>query len=117
MSEGLQGKIKRLSEIPNINPLNTNTLKAFYTLRTLKTRDCKIKLLGVLNYFRAVQRQLTFDMKEFYSRERSLGETSEKDRNNPYFGKNTNGKPFAATAGNSEPGSLFASHIERNLDT
>ena len=94
-----------------------NTLKGFYTLRLIKTRDSKIKLLSVLNYFRAIQRLLTLDMKEFYSRERSLGETSEKDRNNPYFGKDAKGKPFASTAGNSEPGSIFANHIGRNLDT
>jgi hypothetical protein len=46
----------------------------------VKTRDVKIKLLGVMNYFRAVQRLLTLDLKEFYSRERSLPETSELDQ-------------------------------------
>jgi hypothetical protein len=56
-------------------------------------------------------------MKEFYSRERSLGETNEKDRSNPYFGKDATGKSFKTTAGNSEPGSIFANHINRNLDT
>lgn len=82
----------------------------------MKTRDTKIKLLSVLNYFRAIQRLLTFDMKEFYSRERSLGETSEKDRNNPYFGKDAKGRTFASTAGNADPGSIFATHIGRDLD-
>jgi hypothetical protein len=45
MTEQLQNKIRKLADIPNVNPINENTLKAFYTLRVIKTRDAKIKLL------------------------------------------------------------------------
>ena len=51
--------------------------KCFYTLRHTKTRDIKIKLLHVVNYFRAVQRILAFEVKEYFTREKCLGARSE----------------------------------------
>jgi hypothetical protein len=36
------------------DPLPTNLIKSYYTLRYLRTRDFKIKLLHTLNFFRSV---------------------------------------------------------------
>jgi hypothetical protein len=106
-----------LKEIPDVNPLNINTLKAFYSLRLIKTRDTKVKLLGVLNYFRGIQRILTFDLKEFHTRERSLGEFSELDQIKPYFGYNKQQDyEFSKRAGMPVPGSIYQNHIDRDLD-
>ena len=67
--------------------------KAFYTLRLIKTRDIKIQMLSVLNYFRAIQRILALDVREFMTREKGLGDFS--NILDPHFGKNGEGKSIA----------------------
>ena len=42
-------------------------------LRLLKSRGLKAKLLHTLNYFRAVQKRLAFDVGEIFTREKVLG--------------------------------------------
>ena len=51
----------------------THLLNSYYLLRHMRTRDIKIKLLSTLNYFRAVQKRLTLDMREFATRDRVMG--------------------------------------------
>lgn len=46
--------MKRYSDIQNVDPLNQVIVRNLYTLRVLKTRECKIKLLSIVNYFRAI---------------------------------------------------------------
>jgi len=72
-----------------VDPLPLNLTKAFYTLRLLKTRDIKIKMLHVLNYFRAIQRILALDVRENMTREKGLGDYS--NIIDPHFGKNGDG--------------------------
>jgi hypothetical protein len=49
-------------------------INAFYNLRHMKARDYKIKLLYCLNYFRAIQKRMMLDLKEFGTRERIYGD-------------------------------------------
>ncbi|CDW75700.1 UNKNOWN [Stylonychia lemnae] len=44
-------------------------IQSMYTLRHMKIRDTKTKLLYALNFFRAVQKRLTLDLREFVGRE------------------------------------------------
>jgi hypothetical protein len=59
--------------LQGVDPLKHHLIKAFYTLRLLKSRDTKAKMIQVLNYFRGVQRRLAHDVREFFTRERALG--------------------------------------------
>ena len=59
-----------------IEPMPAHIIKAYYTLRLLKSRDYKIRLLHVLNYFRSIQKRLAFDVSEFYTREKANGDVS-----------------------------------------
>lgn len=95
--------------------LNLNLTKSFYTLRLLKTRDLKIKLLHVVNYFRAVQRILAMDLKEFVTREKSLGD--QPDTIGPHFGKDSNGVLLSKKASPNGPGMIFQTHVQRDLDS
>ena len=45
-------------------------LTCFYTLRFIRSRDNKTKILYTLNYYRAIQKRLALDLREFGSRER-----------------------------------------------
>ena len=45
-------------------------LVSFFTLRYMKTRDNKTKILYALNFCRAVQKRLCLDLREFGTRER-----------------------------------------------
>lgn len=45
-------------------------LVSYYTLRYMKSRDCKIKIMYALNFCRAVQKRLSLDLREFGTRER-----------------------------------------------
>jgi hypothetical protein len=67
-----EGKAKSLEfEIePLIEPIPVHIVNGFYTLRYLKSRDYKSKLLNALNYYREIQRRLTCDMIEMGSRDR-----------------------------------------------
>ena len=76
-----------------MDPLNQAVVRNYYTLRLLKTRECKIKLMSITNYFRAVQRILALDLKEFVTREKAIGE--QKDVIEPHFGKDSDGRPLA----------------------
>ena len=57
----------------SVDPLKQHLIKSFYTLRLLKCRDTKAKMIQALNYFRGVQRRLAHDVREFFTRERALG--------------------------------------------
>jgi hypothetical protein len=56
-----------------IDPLKQHLIKSHYTLRYLKTRGLKVKMIQAVNFFRAVQKRLAFDVREFATRERALG--------------------------------------------
>ena len=71
--------------------------KNYYMLRILETRKNKIKLLQVVNYFRAVQRMLALDLKEHVTREKAVGEM--KDVIEPHYGKKGDGIPISRSAG------------------
>jgi hypothetical protein len=43
-------------------------------LDTLQAREYKIKLMHTLNTFRSIQRRLTFDLREFGTRDRVVGD-------------------------------------------
>ena len=45
-------------------------LVSYYTLRYMKSRDCKIKILYALNFCRALQKRMRLDLREFGTRER-----------------------------------------------
>ncbi len=49
------------------DPIPSNLIKAYYTLRYLRSRDAKVRLLQTLNYFRSVQKRLALDLKEMFS--------------------------------------------------
>ncbi len=50
--------------------LPSHLLTSYYTLRFINSRDCKTKLLYSLNYYRAIQKRLALDLREFATRER-----------------------------------------------
>ena len=113
-TEATINQMKRYSEIQNVDPLNQTIVRNFYTLRLLKTRGCKIKLLSLVNYFRAIQRTLALDLKEFVTREKAVGES--KDRIEPHFGTDGNGRALSKQAAQSGPGKIFSLHLKRKLD-
>ena len=59
-------KDKTSSQISEFEPviLNSNNIKSFYTLKLLKSRELKFKLLGILNVFRSVERRLNMDIQD-----------------------------------------------------
>jgi hypothetical protein len=74
-------------------------------------------MLQTLNYFRAVQKRLAFDVREFYSRERALGgKHVEESLIGPQFGKDEAGNLKAKKGGTGGPGGINANRIERDLD-
>ena len=74
-------------------------------LRILETRKSKLKLLQYVNYFRAVQRVLALDLKQFVTREKALGD--KKDIIEPHYGKRGDGQPISREAGQKGPGMIF----------
>lgn len=52
------------------DPIPNNLIKAYYTMRYLRSRDCKVRLLHTLNYFRSVQKRMALDLKELFTRNR-----------------------------------------------
>lgn len=88
--------MRRYEHIQNIDQLNVSLVKNYYSLRLLKSRDYKHKLLSVINYFRAVQRILALDLKEHVTREKSLGE--KKDLIDPHYGRDGEGKSLSKQA-------------------
>jgi hypothetical protein len=67
-------------------------VKNYYIIRLLETRKNKLKLIQVVNYFRAVQRMLALDLKEYVTREKAIGD--QQDIIEPQFGTNSDGKPL-----------------------
>lgn len=45
-------------------------LVSFFTLRYMRSRDNKTKILYALNFCRAIQKRLSLDLREFGTRER-----------------------------------------------
>ena len=100
---------RRYENIQNIDQLNLSLVKNFYSLRMLKSREYKQKLLSVVNYFRAVQRILALDLKEHVTREKAIGE--KKDLLEPHFGRDSNDKPLSKHAPQTGPGKIFAVNL------
>ena len=89
-------------------------VKNYYSLRLIKSREYKQKLLSLVNYFRAVQRILAFDLKEHITREKSLGE--EKDLIEPHYGRDGENRQISKLASQTGPGKIFQININRKLD-
>jgi len=89
-------------------------IKNYYSLRLIKSREHKHRLLSVINYFRAVQRLLALDLKEHVTREKSLGE--EKDLVEPHYGRDGQGKHISKMASQTGPGKIFQINLNRKLD-
>jgi len=106
---------KKVAEAPNLDQLKPILLKSYYSLRLLKTRDVKIKLIHAVNYFRAIQRIIAFEMKSYVTRERAQCDFG--DLIEPQFGKNEDGLPLSATHGANGPGKIFINTASRELDT
>ena len=58
----------------SLRHLPHHLIHAYYILRHMKSRDYKTQLLYALNYFRAVQKRLMLDLREFGTRERIAGD-------------------------------------------
>jgi len=71
-------------------------------------------MLSVLNYFRAIQRILALDVREFMAREKGLGDFS--NILDPHFGKNGEGKNIAKQQPPSGPSEIFNSNLIREMD-
>ena len=56
--------------------LPSHLLSAYYTLRFIKSRDAKTKILYTLNYFRAIQKRIAIDLREFGTRDRIDGSST-----------------------------------------
>ena len=81
-----QAKIEEY--LQNLDPLKQNLVKSYYTLRLLKSRESKAKMIQALNYFRGVQKRLAHDVREFFTRERALGgQKLDEALIGPQFGK------------------------------
>ena len=101
----------------NIDPLKSHLVKSYYALRLLKTRGMKAKLLQALNYFRAVQKRLAFDVRQFFTRERALGgQLIEEAQIGPQFGHDEAGILKAKNGGSAGPGGINATRLARDLD-
>lgn len=107
-----------LSYLERIDPLRPELVKSYYKLRLLKKRRLKEKLLQAMNYFRAVQKRLAFDVREFYTRERALGGRDYEDSLiGPQFGHDASGNLRAKACTQSGPGHINVTRLQRDLDT
>ena len=96
-----------LNYLNRIDPLQTPLVESYYKLRLLRKRDLKERLLGVLNYFRSVQKRLAFDVREFYTRERALNGTDyEEALIGPQYGHDAAGNLRAKGSGAAGPGGI-----------
>lgn len=84
-------------------------------MRVIKTRDYKIQLLSVVNYFRAIQRILALDVREFMTREKAMGDKI--DMIEPHFGYTADGKEIIKTIQPQGPGNIFNTTVDMPLDT
>ena len=97
--------------------MKQHLVKSFYSLRLLKTRSIKAKMIQALNFFRGVQKRLAFEVREFASRERGLGgQLSEEALIGPQFGVDDLGNLKAKKADSQGPGRINANQIDRELD-
>jgi len=111
------GQAKVEEYLQGVDPLKQTLVKSYYTLRLLKSRETKAKMIQALNYFRAVQKRLAHDVREFYSRERALGgQKFEEALIGPQFGKDEHGNLKAKQCGTQGPGSINANRINRELE-
>ena len=67
-SKSLYFEIETLIE-PLIESIPVHIVKGLYMLRYMKVRDFKTKLLNTPNYFREIQKRLTWDMMEMNPRD------------------------------------------------
>ena len=73
-----QGKTEVYRPAPEPTSVSRAGLKAtpqhllvsYYTLRFMKSKDAKTRILYALNYFRAMQKRISLDLREFGTRER-----------------------------------------------
>ena len=100
------------------DPIPTHLIKSYYSLRYLKTKDYKIRLMKSLNFFRSVQKRLALDLKELFTRSKNPLVPADAEVIAPQFEKT----PFLQetklqldTSGG--PGNIFTSHAQRELDT
>ncbi len=96
LTDASKTHMRRYEHIQNIDQLQVSLVKNYYSLRLLKQREYKQKLLSTVNYFRAVQRLLALDLKEHVTREKGVGEKS--DVIEPHFGKDGDGKNLSKQA-------------------
>ncbi|CDW83349.1 UNKNOWN [Stylonychia lemnae] len=83
-TSALKGDIQQdqkdnMKELPNVSInslryLPQHMIHAYYILRHMKSRDYKTKILYIMNYFRAIQKRMMLDLREFATRERILGD-------------------------------------------
>ena len=52
--EGDRAPVKDLKEVPRYKQLPHHLLTCYYTLRFMRSRDSKTKILYVLNYYRSI---------------------------------------------------------------
>ena len=52
-------------------------VNSYSTLRYMESRENKTKILYCLNYFRAIQKRLVIDLREFQTRERIAGDITQ----------------------------------------
>lgn len=69
----------------------------------------------MINYFRAIQRILALDVREFMTREKAYGD--HLDIIDPHFGSNSKGQSIIKTQTPAGPSEIFNTTVERDLDT
>ena len=72
-SAGKGGPKKKQSKTSLFN-LQQHLIQSHNTLRYMNSRDAKTRVLYALNYFRAIQKRLAIDLREFGTCERVLGD-------------------------------------------
>ncbi len=70
------------------DPIPTHLIKSYYSIRLLKSREAKIKLLHVLNCFRSLQKRIALDLKENFSRNKKQITPNDCELIAPQFEKN-----------------------------
>jgi len=114
---GLKGQAFIEKHLQAIDPLKPRLIKSYYSLRLLKQRGIKAQLIQAMNYFRAVQKRLAFDVREFFTRERALGgQKVEEALIGPQFGKDEQGNLKAKQGGSAGPGGINATRLTRQMD-
>jgi len=96
----------------NIDPMKQHLIKSYYSLRLLKSREIKARLIQALNYYRGVQKRLAHDVREFFTRERGLGgQYVDEALIGPQFGTDEQGNLKAKKGGSSGPGGINANRL------